>query len=294
MNPIISVIVPNYNHAAYLKQRIESVLEQTYQQIEVIILDDYSTDNSKYIIEQYRHHPKVVHIVYNESNSGITFKQWQKGIELARGRYLWIAESDDISDKDFLSQSVSRFTPSDNIGLVYCQSISVDENGNLGRSWLNFTEHFDNLLWNSDFIMPGYDFVENYMFLQNSIPNASAVVFRKDYISKAGGVNSKFKINGDWDIYTRILSFSDIAYISLPLNYFRQHDNKGSTSNIRNGNNIKEYLNLLYGWSQLYDLSILKRSKIFINIFSIFKRQYSGAKIMTRIKLFYEIFFNSI
>ncbi|MFM7682036.1 MAG: glycosyltransferase family 2 protein, partial [Bacteroidota bacterium] len=77
---LVSVIIPNYNHALYLKQRIDSVLQQTYPNFEVIILDDKSMDNSHEIIESYRNHPKVVHIEYKEINSGSTFKQWQKGL----------------------------------------------------------------------------------------------------------------------------------------------------------------------------------------------------------------------
>lgn len=93
----VSVIIPNYCHARFLNQRIDSVLNQTYSDYEVIILDDCSTDNSREIIESYRNHPKISHIVYNEKNSGSTFIQWEKGFELARGEYIWIAESDDVA-----------------------------------------------------------------------------------------------------------------------------------------------------------------------------------------------------
>src|SRR5207342_2166753 len=81
--PEVSVIIPNYNHAVYLEQRIESVLNQTFQDFELIILDDCSPDNSRDVIDQYRVNSKVSHIVYNSINSGSTFKQWQKGIELS-------------------------------------------------------------------------------------------------------------------------------------------------------------------------------------------------------------------
>ena len=93
----VSVIIPNYCYAAYLEQRIDSVLSQTYQDFEVIILDDNSPDDglSRMAFEKYRENPHVSHIVYNDENSGSTFKQWDKGISLAEGEYIWIAESDD-------------------------------------------------------------------------------------------------------------------------------------------------------------------------------------------------------
>lgn len=74
-NPLISVIIPNYNHALFLKQRIDTVLNQTFQDFEVIILDDCSTDSSREIIEQYRGHSKISNIIFNDKNSGGVFKQ---------------------------------------------------------------------------------------------------------------------------------------------------------------------------------------------------------------------------
>ena len=94
--PTVSVIVPNYNHAPYLRQRIESILDQSHQDFELILLDDCSTDGSRDIMESYRGDPRVSHIVYNEANSGSTFRQWDKGIELAQGECVWVAESDQI------------------------------------------------------------------------------------------------------------------------------------------------------------------------------------------------------
>ena len=93
--PLVTVIIPNYNHAKYLRQRIDTVLNQTYTSFEVIILDDCSTDNSKDIILSYKDNPHISNIVLNSENSGSTFKQWNKGFELAKGDYIWIAESDD-------------------------------------------------------------------------------------------------------------------------------------------------------------------------------------------------------
>lgn len=77
--PLVSVIIPNYNHARYLPERMESILGQTYKNIEVIILDDCSTDNSRNVIEQYKGFPQVSQVVYNKENSGRVFRQWKKG-----------------------------------------------------------------------------------------------------------------------------------------------------------------------------------------------------------------------
>ena len=103
--PVVSVIIPNYNYALYLKKRIESILNQTYTDYELILLDDASTDNSVEILEKYKDNPHVSHILVNEKNSGSPFQQWAKGISLARGKWIWIAEADDVAESN---QSLSE------------------------------------------------------------------------------------------------------------------------------------------------------------------------------------------
>lgn len=154
----ISVIVPNYNHASYLKQRIGSILNQTYQDFELIILDDCSTDNSKEIIEQYRDYPKVKQIVYNTENSGSTFKQWNKGIELSRGEFVWIAESDDFAEPNLLEKLMTGIESDNNIAIAYCQSNRVNTNNIITGTWQTQTDKFGND-FKFDFMMNGRKYV---------------------------------------------------------------------------------------------------------------------------------------
>src|ERR1700738_3854186 len=105
--PRVSVVIPNYNHARYLRQRVDSVLQQSYQDFEVILMDDCSTDDSRIVISEYANDPRI-RISLNEKNSGSAFKQWNKGVGLARGEYVWIAESDDYADPHLLETLVSR------------------------------------------------------------------------------------------------------------------------------------------------------------------------------------------
>ena len=79
---MVSVIIPNYCHAPYLRQRIDSVLAQSYPDFEVVLLDDCSTDGSREVIERYRNHPRIKQIVYNDRNGGSAFAQWRKGFAL--------------------------------------------------------------------------------------------------------------------------------------------------------------------------------------------------------------------
>src|SRR5713226_5897350 len=122
--PKVSVIIPNYNHARFLRKRIESVLEQTYQDFELILLDDYSTDESRTILEQYSSDPRV-RIEFNSANSGSPFKQWNKGVRLACGKYIWIAESDDYADERLLERLVAVLKADPQISFAYCRSRCV-------------------------------------------------------------------------------------------------------------------------------------------------------------------------
>lgn len=159
--PLVSVIIPNYNHARFLDERIHSVLNQTYQNFEVIILDDKSTDNSVEVINKYKDNPHVSHIVVNEVNSGSTFKQWHKGFELAKGEWIWIAESDDYCDEDLLQELMDRIKGGKNVAVVYCSSQLVDEDGmKIGFEY----PHSDNV----DFI-DGISFIKNQMSGTNGL-----------------------------------------------------------------------------------------------------------------------------
>ena len=108
--PLVSVIVPNFNHEKFLRQRLETVYSQTYKNFEVILLDDNSTDESLKILREFQDlHKDNTRLIVNEKNSGSVFKQWQKGIDAAHGDLIWVAESDDYSAENFLSELVKVF-----------------------------------------------------------------------------------------------------------------------------------------------------------------------------------------
>src|SRR5690554_2065895 len=127
----VSVIIPSYNHCAFLEERLVSVFNQTYQDFEVILLDDASTDTSQELLKAYANHPKVSHVIFNTANSGSVFKQWIRGIELAIGEYIWIAESDDFAESTFLEATVGVLDEKDNLGLVFADTTKVDAKGNI-------------------------------------------------------------------------------------------------------------------------------------------------------------------
>jgi glycosyltransferase involved in cell wall biosynthesis len=281
----VSVIVPNYNHASFLTQRLDSIFNQTFQDFEVILMDDCSTDNSLEILNRYRFHPRVSQFIINKKNSGNTFKQWRKGINLAKENFIWIAESDDFAEPDFLKSAMSVFN-NPRAGISYSQSRIIDENNVLIDNWNKQTIGFNDNPWAKDFIMPGKDVIEKYLVYQNIIPNASAVVFRRDIYLKSSGVNSKMKINGDWYLWIKLLQNSDLAFINQDLNNCRFHSLKGSKRNIENFNNIKEYYQVIRLIFSLIDFNKIRREEILQGVFMVWKNQQQSFNIKAFLKIF--------
>lgn len=225
--PTVSVIVPNYNHEKYLVKRLESILNQTFQDFEIILLDDCSPDNSKEILLEYARNAKVSHCLFNEVNTGNTFVQWNKGIALAKGKYIWIAESDDFSEVTFLEELVSYFDKNKEITLVYCQSTRADENDTVTGSWLDYTDRFDKELFFTDFIMDGNLFIEKFLIHRNIIPNASGVLFLKEKAMQLLPLDTDIEMRycGDWLFYIKLLANAKVGFVSKSLNNFRYHSN---------------------------------------------------------------------
>lgn len=223
--PKISVIVPNYNHSKYLDQRIESILSQTYQDFEIILLDDFSTDDSLQVLNKYKDHPKVSNFIVNKVNSGSVFYQWNKGVFYAKGDFIWIAESDDIASPDFLENLIVKLLSDKKIGIAFCQSYKINSCGEIYGNWLNHTKEDEQNIFLNSFEMNGDVFIKRFMIEQNSIPNASGVVFRKCLFQSIDGAPINLKTIGDWSAYVKMLATSNVYFCHKELNYFRMHEN---------------------------------------------------------------------
>lgn len=222
MIPSVSVIVPNYNHARYLRRRLDCILAQTYQDFELILLDDCSTDESREILSSYAHRAGTK-LVVNERNSGSVFKQWNKGVCIARGRYIWIAESDDFSDNTFLARMTQLLDAQPNVALAYCRSWTVDETGQTVGYADAYLDRIDAKRWSADFVAEGADECRAYFTLCDPIPNSSAVLFRKEIYEHVGCANEGLKMCGDYSLWAAMALEGQIAYTAEPLNFYRTH-----------------------------------------------------------------------
>lgn len=282
--PFVSVIIPNYCHSKYLDERIESVLNQTYRNFELIILDDCSPDGgeSKAVIEKYRNNPYVSHIIYNERNSGSTFKQWNKGFNLAKGELIWIAESDDYCDSNLLELCVDKFCRYDNLAIVHVTSIMVDKDGEI-------IDSKDTAEKIPDGYCDGVNFIINYMIVENVIWNASAVVFRKDYALNSDKSYMNYIAAGDHLFWILLAEQGAYYHISAPINYFRHHAIKVTPGKYRQGiTHMEEFRTIQYILSKMNNAKDMIQRSYDSYIPQILYYNYDSASIrLSLMKLWY-------
>ena len=239
--PKVSVIVPNYNHSKYLKERIDSILNQSYQDFELIILDDCSTDDSVSVINQYRSNAHVSHVLINDKNSGSPFIQWEKGINLSLGDYIWIAESDDVAHQDFLKILMSKMEIFPNAVVAFSHSFFIDSEGNV----LDMDYHTNTA---ADYILrhDGLLFTRKILTKQCYIYNVSMTVFRKDAYIHVDKAFQKLRFCGDWLFWAEMCMQGDVVEVCRPLSFFRQHSNKVTARAGQTGDDWRDVSKVLH------------------------------------------------
>lgn len=220
--PVVSVVVPNFNHAPFLARRLDSVLGQTLRDIEVLVLDDASTDTSMEIIGR-RVQDRRVRVMRNDVNSGSPFVQWNRGVAATTGPLVWIAESDDDADPRLLETLVDRLDRHPGCGLAFAQSLCVDGQDRVSGTQTQWTDSVDRTHWIADYVNNGQAECAQLLAITNTIPNASAVVFRRAIYERVGGAPETMRLSGDWMTWLRMLLVSDVAFVAEPLNRHRSH-----------------------------------------------------------------------
>lgn len=269
---MISIIIPNFNHLAFLPKRIDSILYQTFPDFELILLDDCSTDGSWEFLKQFEDHPKVSHCIRNEVNSGSPFKQWKKGIELSKGELIWIAESDDWSNISFLEKSVPYFEFVQ-VGIVISASNYVDVNDQLLGEVP--TDYFPGCY-------KGNSFLKNYMYFQNQIHNASAVIFRKSLLNHSIlDLIGQFRLSGDHLFWSSLIIDCNVVVLSDHLNFFRWHEQSVRSQELKKLTGLKEGIKIKLWLEEHFEIDrndiIRSRRETYLNYFK-FLKQNPGSK----------------
>ncbi|OUQ46185.1 glycosyltransferase [Lachnoclostridium sp. An118] len=231
--PLVSVILPNYNGEKFLYESIKSVLEQTYSNLELIIVDDASIDKSKEIIENFQ--DDRIRVVYLPVNGQIC-AALNTGIELANGKYIARIDSDDIWEKDKLTQQISALENDEKIGACFSYVSLVDENG------LNISQQYEDIynLFRTRF-KTQKEWIRQLIFRGNCLSHPSAVI-RKDVIEKVGKYNLTFVQGQDYELWIRIALKYKLQVIQAELVRYRWLPNtKKNISADTDYNNIRFY-----------------------------------------------------
>ncbi len=220
-NPLVSIVFTSYNHKEYLKQALDSLINQTYSNLEIIIIDDCSTDGSQEILKQYEHH-KNINLKLSTVNSGSYVKASNYGASFASGEYILFAQCDDYAEPHQVETLVKIITNNPSVGVAFSKSILVDEKGNtISDDFVGREKKFKTAVGKSGFIKGGE--MKGFLSFSCVIPNLSAALIRRGLFNHINGLSDKYLVVADWEFWLDMTEVTDFYYVATPLNYFRQH-----------------------------------------------------------------------
>ncbi len=224
--PTVSVVVPNYNYARFMEARLSCIAGQSIRLHEIIVLDDASTDDSLDVLERLAARFDM-RVIANTANSGSVCRQWLRGVQAASGDLVWIAEADDLSEPGFLASVLPAFADP-GVVMSYCQSRQVGADAELlAPDYLDYVADFGRERWTTPFVADLSEELENGLAVKNTIPNVSAVVFRRDAmlatLERHLSEIASYRIAGDWVTYLRLLENGALAFTPAAHNLHRRH-----------------------------------------------------------------------
>lgn len=200
--PLVSVVIATYNMAAYLPLAVRSVLDQTYENIEVLVVDDGSTDCTCEAMKPFLDHPRV-HYLYQENGGQAIAKN--HGVRTAKGDFIAFLDADDIWYPEKLEIQIPLFSRSENTGIVYSRLCYIDKNGEeRGIS--------DNELFRGR--------VSGSLLVRNFIGFGTSVV-RKECFERLGVFDESLNMGIDYDLWLRFSTQYEFDYVDRPLLYYR-------------------------------------------------------------------------
>lgn len=250
-----SLVVASYNHANFLSRRMDSLIGQTYEDVDILVIDDKSPDTSVEILRRYESHSRV-RLVLREENGGWVAVSNQ-GVDMSCGEYVLFANCDDDCDPRMVERLVDALQRHPTAGIAFCRSWMVDELDRVLGDDFSIRESKFRKRCSQDTLLSG---PESSRLLLHSciIPNLSAAMFRRECFEKVGKLSAAYRVCCDWDLFFRVAAEYDIAYVSEPLNRFRQH--KQTIRSVTKEKVVyEEYFRLLLGEIRRLDLSPFER-----------------------------------
>lgn len=250
--PLVSIVFTSYNHREYLKQALDSLVNQTYPNLEIIVVDDNSTDGSQEVLESFRGHAKIsLHLL--GKNTGSYVKASNYGAGFATGAYLMFAQCDDFAQPNQVARIMDAFFQHPEVGVVYSRSNMVNETGNTYATDFAGREKAFKIKCASDTVITGSE-IRKFLSFACVIPNLSAAIIKRSLFNEAGGLSTDYLVAADWAFWLEMAERTDFYYITEPLNNFRQHATT-IRSSIKIAKQIDEIYTIFYKHISKYGLT---------------------------------------
>jgi glycosyltransferase involved in cell wall biosynthesis len=229
---------------------------QTVRPKKIVFIDDCSTDGSFEFAEKLLADSDIkVELYKNETNSGSVFRQWLNGLDRVDTELVWIAETDDYSDFDFLEKMLPLFADEQILG-AFSRIICVDENGSEIQDLANYFDGMDNFSWDSPSLIPAAKLFSGDFVEKNVIPNASGFVFRRPILNDREKQRLlQYRFAGDWYFYSLILRGGSLAYVPEAVSFFRRSTGGASRSVFFTDLHVREHQMVLSDINDNYSLS---------------------------------------
>ena len=233
MKPKVSVCVPVYNNADTIVETLECVLNQTYKDIELIVVDDNSSDDSLKVIKEFEKKTKDdrLRIFHNDNNLGMA-GNWNYCLSLCKGEYLRLLCGDDLIDGDLIRREVEILDANPKIQMVSSDTRFIGLDGELGGQYKRY---------HKSGVTEGIDAVRFSFFTRDYLGAPLANLFRRSAYEKVGGFDCDFSYIIDYDFFVAIALLGKIYIIHEPLNYFRLRP-ASNTSEVLGGAGANVYI----------------------------------------------------
>ena len=202
MIPKVTVYMPNFNYSMYIEQAVNSIINQTLSDWELIVIDDGSQDNSLKLLEKYKIDNRIT--IISQENKGLNVTN-NVAIRLARGEYIVRVDSDDYLEENFLLILANMLDSNPKIGLAFPDYHNIDKDGNILETIRRKKIGVESELLD----LPAH---------------GACTMFRLDILKNIGSYNEEFSCQDGFDIWLRFIEKHQPGNVNLPLFYYRQHN----------------------------------------------------------------------
>lgn len=220
--PLVSVVIPAYNHEKYVAECLHSVINQTYKNIEIIVIDDGSTDNTADVIEQIVASSNRDIRFVKKSNEGL-IKTLNQSIVLVKGEYVAFLASDDVWLKDKLEKQVAAMADHPDCAFSYTDCYFAYKDHLTDVRYSSYKKHLNRMVKGKPF--PFFN-----ILIKENLVITTTVLMRTQFLRKAGLFDDQLVFE-DYDMWLRLAKLGTTVYLNEPLAYYRLHDTNFSKQN---------------------------------------------------------------